>query len=497
MNTGILNNVKLRGPMLMGLLLLWSLVACSCGRSHRPGPVRNSPEECVLIEGSYGAPDTITVSLPCPAETANAPVAANYSEEVILGHLYQPLFSIDCLGEAQPVIASGWSRSREGRMWSFRIKRGVRFWDGSELTAADIIRSWNSNLSRAAREQAGIDSVRSDGKYAVHLYLDHPGGRLPRILATSGFHVAKSFYRSAYPCGTGPYRPLRDNGPTSEGGMVIRPSGGNQGPVIRFVYLSGDEVLDRLGKRVDIIITSDPSVISYASQVEALSSMPLPWSRTYLLISSTRVEALRNGQRVTPLADEIREDLAINAVREEARAAAPGSWCRNLQSCPRLAGIARFQHRFIPRFDPESDGRRVLYNQADQTAGELAGRLVALSSAGGDGGGSSLPGAVPGMEEAGIIADGVNLDDLYSSLAKGTDFAYIITVPSNPADRCAEALALLDKAKWLAGSGAGLDQTVIPLVDTRYYLIAGESSPPLSLDRAGGIFFVTQPEPGR
>jgi len=489
--------MKLFGPTVLGLLLLWGLTACSCGRLNQPGPVRNSPAECILIEGSDEAPDTITVSLPCPAETANAPVAANYSEEVIFSHLYQALFSIDCLGEAQPVIASGWSRSREGRMWSFRIKRGVRFWDGSVLTAADITRSWNSNLSRAAREQAGIDSVRSEGKYAVHVYLDHPGGRLPRILATPDFHVAKSFCRPAYPCGTGPYRPVKYDGPPSGGGMVIEPSEGNQGPVIRFVYLSGDEVLDRLGKRVDISITSDPSVISYAAEVEVLSSMPLPWSRTYLLISSTRVNALRNGQRVTPLADQIREDLAINAVREEARAAAPGSWCRNLQSCSRLAGIARFQHRFIPRFDTESDGWRVLYNQADQTAGELAGRLVALSSGGGDRMASSLPGAVPGMDEAEIMADGVSLDDLYSSLAKGTDFAYIIPVPSKPADRCAEALALLDKAKWLAGSGVGLDQTVIPLVDTRYYLIAGGNTPPLSLDRAGGIFFVTQPETGR
>ncbi|MFO7914640.1 MAG: ABC transporter substrate-binding protein [Candidatus Krumholzibacteriales bacterium] len=449
------------------------------------------------MEGSVQAPDTVTVSLPFPVDGENAPVAINYSERVIFAHLYQPLFAIDCLGKAQPLIAAGWSRSRGGRMWSFRIRRGIRFWDGSELSASDIIGSWNRNLSGEIRARAGIDSVRSEGDYVINLYLDHSCGRVPRILAAPDFHVAKSFRISEYPVGTGPYRPVEAGEGLSGEEMVIKPSGDHQGPVIRFVYMPGDEVLDRLGERVDVSITSDPSVVSYAREVDNLFSMPLPWSRTYLLISSTRVNALRNGEKVTCLADEIREDLANNAVRAEARGSTPGSWCRNLGGCSRLAGITRYQHRFIPGFNSEYSGWRVLYHKSDRTAGELAGRMVALSSGGGDGRASSLAGAVPGIGKAGIMAYGVSSDELYSSLAAGRDFAYIIPVSSQPADRCVEALALIGKARWLAGSGVGLEETVMPLVDIRYYLIAGRKLPALSLDRAGGIFFVTRPANGR
>lgn len=56
----------------------------------------------------------------------------------------ETLVKLDEDGDAKPALATKWSRS--GRSWTFAIRDGVTFHDGTELTAEDVVRS----LTRAA-----------------------------------------------------------------------------------------------------------------------------------------------------------------------------------------------------------------------------------------------------------------------------------------------------------------------------------------------------------
>ncbi|MFI6209614.1 ABC transporter substrate-binding protein [Streptomyces sp. NPDC051041] len=80
----------------------------------------------------------------------------------------ETLVKLDAQGDARPALATGWTRS--GRSWTFTIRDGVTFHDGSKLTAEAVVRS----LTRAAtaspkpRILDGVElTARADGNRVV------------------------------------------------------------------------------------------------------------------------------------------------------------------------------------------------------------------------------------------------------------------------------------------------------------------------------------------
>lgn len=60
------------------------------------------------------------------------------TSSVALVNLYDALVFSNVKGEAQPHIAESWKVSDDGLTWTFYIKKGIKFHDGSELTASDV-----------------------------------------------------------------------------------------------------------------------------------------------------------------------------------------------------------------------------------------------------------------------------------------------------------------------------------------------------------------------
>ena len=53
------------------------------------------------------------------------------------GHIFEPLVSKDQRGRLTPALAESW-RTIDELTWEFRLRRGVKFHDGAEFTAADV-----------------------------------------------------------------------------------------------------------------------------------------------------------------------------------------------------------------------------------------------------------------------------------------------------------------------------------------------------------------------
>lgn len=86
----------------------------------------------LLRVGYGGSPDTLN------------PGPAVLSEAYIMFELvYDSMFNLEFDGSYTGELAEGWELSDDGKVWTFKIRDGVKFHDGTPLTARDIVFSYN------------------------------------------------------------------------------------------------------------------------------------------------------------------------------------------------------------------------------------------------------------------------------------------------------------------------------------------------------------------
>ena len=105
-----------------------------------------------------------------------APTQLDPANSIIAGDVYtldkifEPLYITSAAGELIPWLATGYTVSSNKKTWTFHLRPGVRFSDGSPLTADDVVFS----IKREAANTAGplsfldfaIKSITADGTNA-------------------------------------------------------------------------------------------------------------------------------------------------------------------------------------------------------------------------------------------------------------------------------------------------------------------------------------------
>ncbi|MBS1230102.1 MAG: putative oligopeptide/dipeptide transporter, oligopeptide/dipeptide-binding protein [Proteobacteria bacterium] len=72
----------------------------------------------------------------------------NDAISALCSHLYEPLIAIDAEGKLLPTLAVSW-RAINDTTWEFKLRKGVRFHDGNEFTAEDVVFSLDRPASIA------------------------------------------------------------------------------------------------------------------------------------------------------------------------------------------------------------------------------------------------------------------------------------------------------------------------------------------------------------
>lgn len=118
------------------------------------------------------------------------------TENNITTLIFENLVTLDERGDARAVLASSWQASQDNRQWTFRVRPGVKFHDGTSLTAAVA----------AASLQVSNPSwkVMADGGSIV-IERDSPDPELLAELALPRNAIA-SRIPGSMPSGTGPFR---------------------------------------------------------------------------------------------------------------------------------------------------------------------------------------------------------------------------------------------------------------------------------------------------
>jgi hypothetical protein len=196
-------------------------------------------------------------------------------------------------------------------------------------------------------------------------------------------------------------------------------------------------------------VTQDPALVDYVGSRREFDAIPLPWSRTYVLLQMPGVAPLEGLS-----SDTVRSSIARDAVPAFARATDPPYWWAGL-TCSPDSGV-RLTH-------PVSS--RIVYLRSDDAARALAERIVALY-----GGRLTLRSA------------GLDLTELASAVRSGAEQGYVLGLPHHPLAPCRELSTI--------PSGASIQ----PLVDTRAHAIVRRGSPGMTVDWDGTIRVLSAPE---
>ncbi|MBA7577760.1 Oligopeptide-binding protein OppA [subsurface metagenome] len=143
------------------------------------------------------APVTLRWNLDSEPPTLDPALAHDTTSLLVIGEIFLGLTNYDSeIGEIIPELAESWSVSDDGLKWTFQIRKGVVWTDGTPITAHDVVYSmlrmlapetaaspanllWvvkgaePYNLGRGPVEDVGIKAV---GDYTVEFTLEHPVG---------------------------------------------------------------------------------------------------------------------------------------------------------------------------------------------------------------------------------------------------------------------------------------------------------------------------------
>ena len=160
-----------------------------------PATLPDIPNPKVIKAGKIGrSGGTLITGEISDPRTFNSIVAQETSSSVPLGRVFDGLVETNFeTTEVEPALAESWTTSADGRTWTFKLRKGVRFHDGVEFTADDVV------FNMEAAFTPGVQTSRRDvlttaGKpikwrkidaYTVELQTAEPFGAFLRAITSN------------------------------------------------------------------------------------------------------------------------------------------------------------------------------------------------------------------------------------------------------------------------------------------------------------------------
>jgi peptide/nickel transport system substrate-binding protein len=150
--------------------------------------------------------------------------------------VYDTLFALDQNLEPKPQMVESYSTAPDGRTWTFTLRPGLKWSDGSNVTAADCVASlqrWAQYDGTGQELFKDISSLTAPDSRTIVMQLDKPNAlvlqSLAKISATVPFMMPKRVVEAAAsgsiadPTGSGPYTFQKDKWTANKAVYVKNP----------------------------------------------------------------------------------------------------------------------------------------------------------------------------------------------------------------------------------------------------------------------------------
>jgi peptide/nickel transport system substrate-binding protein len=279
---------------LVGLLVLTAGLLSGCGGDDEPATTETPGGDTGTTDGDTGTTAPVgdatrggVARIGSHAATNLDPHFSTSIADIMLNHqIYDWLVEIDENNQPSPGIATSWD-SPDGQTWTFDIREGVTFHNGDELTAEDVVYTFDrlrdeSIGSPLVGLYSGITEIEATSPTQVVFSLSAPNPEFPSDLGD--YHAAILSRNVSDPkseqVGTGPF--LLDDYSAEDRAVLVKN--------------------DNYWKEGD-----DGQPLPYLDGVEFIFSPDL----------SGQVEALRGGELdfvgglTSPLADTVKSDTNL------------------------------------------------------------------------------------------------------------------------------------------------------------------------------------------
>src|SRR5215813_1382188 len=191
--------IGLSMPLLGGIL-------AACGSSGPSGQTQT---------GKAGG--TIKAGIIVPAAAINPITISDQGGLELIGNVGEFLVFTDHSGIYHPWLATSWSANADASVWTFKIRQGVKFNDGTPMTVDDVVYSFQTQSDPKSSANAlsvfggtlSPDGVEKVDSSTVAFHLDHPNASFPDAVSEDNYNmiiVPNNFdygkYQASWP-GTG------------------------------------------------------------------------------------------------------------------------------------------------------------------------------------------------------------------------------------------------------------------------------------------------------
>src|SRR6266849_6530442 len=142
-------------PALVAVLTRALLIACLAAALPAAVRAAETPRRGGVLLAAIGA----------DAPSLDAHQESTFATIELVAPLYSTLLQIDPLSYPKIIgdVATEWTISPDGLTYTFRLRQGIRFHDGSPLTAADVKASYD----KIVFPPQGVRSIRKNAYAAI------------------------------------------------------------------------------------------------------------------------------------------------------------------------------------------------------------------------------------------------------------------------------------------------------------------------------------------
>jgi peptide/nickel transport system substrate-binding protein len=251
--------------------------------------------------------------------------------------MYQGLFYESPTGDAVPLLAEGYEVSPDGKTYTVRLRKGVKFHTGKDMTAADVAYSYDyirdpANGSPGAGDFAMITAVEPVDDHTVRFVLNAPNASLPMTLGNKYGAVVPAGYfadpnaktqLNAKSVGTGPFK-LGEFRPNSNLTLLRNENYWEKDAPyldrINFLFMpnSAGLLVALRNRRADLALLTRPQDVQQITGVPGLVVERWP---------SLNQKAIDLGAEYGPLGDvRVRQAIALSVDKDEIMRASIGGY---------------------------------------------------------------------------------------------------------------------------------------------------------------------------